>query len=72
MASDKMVMLFKTDTGENVSFIFPYVDPEVSTLNVQALASALISNGSIFAKPPVTLEKAYILPNMNVREINIS
>lgn len=40
------------------TFTFKYADPDVTAQKVQALAQALITNGSIYKYPPQVLESA--------------
>lgn len=55
MSEAKLKMTFTCEGGTGkVAYTYKYADPEVTEANVKALVNALITNGSIFAKPPLT------------------
>ena len=60
MMASKLVIDFAGTTGD-VKFSYNYANPEMSATSVKALATALITNGSVFDNPPVTAKSAKIV-----------
>ena len=60
MASKKLVLTFAGTNGD-VTFSYAYVKDSVTTSNVKSLVNGLITNGSIFANPPVSAKSAKIV-----------
>ena len=56
----RLVMTFDTASG-TTTFNYNYVDPEVTAVAVRALATGIISNGSIFAAVPLTAKSAKLV-----------
>lgn len=57
----KLVMVFTSATGDDVTFSYNHADTEMAASSVQALVQGLITNGSIFAVPPVAAKSAKIV-----------
>ena len=60
MASAKVVMTFAGTNG-NVTMSYPYAKTTGIANSVKALVNGLITNGSIFANPPVSAKSAKIV-----------
>lgn len=56
----KLVFTFNVDGGTSTQS-FSHADSEATSSNVQTLATALITNGSVFAKKPLTLKEAKLV-----------
>lgn len=52
MSVSKLVLTFSTAEGKK-NWTYNYANPQASTVNVKALMSGMIANGSIFAYPPL-------------------
>lgn len=61
--SYKLVLVFKDNNGSDVIFSYNNAkDPEtIQTSDVSALVEGIITNGSIFENPPVSINKAYLV-----------
>ena len=59
--SAKLVMTFADADGANVTFSYPYAKDNATTNSVKNLANGLITNGSIFANPPISIKTAKIV-----------
>lgn len=59
-ATSKLVIDFAGTNGD-VSFSYNYFNPSATITQVQALAAALTTNGSIFENPPVTVKSAKLV-----------
>ena len=56
--SAKLVITFAGSNGSNVKFSYGYADQEVEASNVSTLVQTIITNGSIFNNPPVSVKTA--------------
>ncbi len=61
MASAKLVLTFADAGGNSFNMSYNYADTDVTASDVQALATGIITNGSIFEKVPVTAKGAKLL-----------
>lgn len=57
-SSTKLVLEFYSATGETIQYSYKYAKPSAGTENVKALMQAMITNGTIFARPPVAAKSA--------------
>ena len=57
----KLVMTFAGADGANVTFSYGYAKSSATASNIKALVNGLITNGSIFANPPVTAKSAQVV-----------
>ena len=60
-AGTKLVIQYGTQDGESVNHTWNYIDPSVTTQNVQGLIQSTLSSGSIFAKVPVLAKSAKLV-----------
>lgn len=58
-ASYKLSLVFNTEDG-TTTHSYNYANPSVTSSTVSALANGTITNGSIFAKVPLSVKEAYI------------
>ena len=56
-----MVMQFKDGNNDDVYFVFPYLKENVSSAAVENLVTSLITNGSIYETPPVSVVSAKMI-----------
>ena len=56
----KLVLTFNVDGGTS-SQSFSHADSEVETTDVQALATTIVTNNSIFSKKPLSLKEAKLV-----------
>ena len=56
----KLVFTFNVDGGTSTQS-FAHADSEVTASNVQTLATALITNNSVFTKKPLSLKEAKLV-----------
>ncbi len=70
MAS-RLLLEFKDASNATVKFSYNYANPEVAPNDVKSLVQAMITNGSIFAHPPVTAVSAKLI-EISESEINLS
>lgn len=56
----KIVIDFAGTSGD-VKFSYNYADEDTTNAKAKALVNGLITNGSIFANPPVTVKSAKIV-----------
>lgn len=54
----KLVLSFYSATGKTLTWTFNYAKPSAGKVNVVALMQAMITNGSIYATPPVEIKSA--------------
>ena len=54
----KLVLEFQDANGKNIFFMFNYAKPSTSLANINSLMQAIINNGSIFKRVPVTAKSA--------------
>jgi len=54
----KLTLQFKDASGSNIRYSFNYADPEVDATDVKTLMQTMITNGSIYQKPPITIVSA--------------
>ena len=59
--STKLALVFKDAENNNVNLNYKYAEPEVSASTVKTLTDAIVTNGSIFAKIPVSAKSAKIV-----------
>lgn len=59
--STKLVLDFTTADGGTARFNYNYCDPEVSTANIKTLMQTMITNGSVFSKPPLAQKAAKLV-----------
>ena len=59
-ATSKLVLEFE-GTGKTVTFSYKYADPNTTTATIKTLMTGLITNGSIFANPPLRAKSAKIV-----------
>ena len=59
--ANSLVLTFLTSGGDKTTFTFPYAKANVTASNVRALASSIISNGSIFTAVPATAYSAKLV-----------
>lgn len=57
----KLVIKYKDNNGDDVTFNYNYIKADPATAYIKSLATGLITNGSIFVKPPVTAVSATIV-----------
>lgn len=57
----RLVMTFKNASGNNVSYSFGYVIPNVEASSVKTLMETMIANGDIYSNPPVSIKSAKIV-----------
>ena len=67
----KLVMTFATNSGTTTKFSYNHTDPEVTAVAIRALATGIISNGSIFQAVP-TLAKSAKLVTTSEQDIELS
>ena len=68
---NKLSLTYKDSDYNNMTMSYNYADPDVTTAAVQALATGIITNGSIFDKTPIAAVKAEIIQTQ-VRSINLN
>lgn len=56
-AGSKLILRFGTASGEK-NFSYNYGDDDASTQDIQAAMNAMITNGSIYKYPPLTIISA--------------
>lgn len=56
-----LVLVFKDAEENNVTLNYKYADPQVQASSVKALASGIITNGSIFANTPSVAKSAKLV-----------
>lgn len=61
MATETRLKMVYTTALGTVSHTWRYADTEATSTDIQALATATISNGSIFANTPLALKSAEII-----------
>lgn len=66
----RLVLKYKGALGNAVNFSFANVDEDVADENVKALSTGLITNGAIYADPPVTQVSAEVVTT-STREIDL-
>ena len=57
-AGTKLSITYQTADGNAKTLSYSYVNPNVQASTVKALTAALVTNGSIFASPPVSIKSA--------------
>jgi len=57
----KLVITCVNGEGKDIKFSYNKADPDTEQADAQAVATALITNGSIFADPPVSAKAIAIV-----------
>lgn len=60
MSTSKMVFTCATADGDK-TFSYNYADPQATSSSVRQAATALVTNGSIFATPPISVKTAKLV-----------
>ncbi|MBQ7315549.1 MAG: DUF2922 family protein [Clostridia bacterium] len=61
---------YKDALGKSMIKTFSNIDEDVTDANVKALSAGLITNGAIFANPPVSAESAELITT-TTKEIDL-
>lgn len=56
----RLKIVFDAQSG-TVTHNYSYVNPEASAANIRALANGIVTNNSIYAKPPLSVKSATII-----------
>ena len=57
----KLVAQFKDGDSKTIQWSFNYTDPDVATSAVSTLMSTMITNGNIYANPPLSVVGAKLV-----------
>ena len=71
MPSYKMVMQFLDGDGKTISQTYNYVQGSPSAVSTKAAMDAIVTNGAIFKKVPVSKKACYVVATTQTN-INIS
>lgn len=71
MSTRRLSFATTSADGEKKVFSYPYIKSAATTAQVRAIATALTTNGSIFATPPTSVRSAYITTT-DITSIDIS
>ena len=61
MSIYKLSLVFSDADNKNVTFTLPYTEPNVQAGHINTFMDAVITNGVIFPRPPVTKKSASLV-----------
>lgn len=57
----RLKLIFNNSTGNTTTYSYSYANPEMTAQAVNALVAGMITNGSIFSNPPVSIKSASVV-----------
>ncbi len=67
----RLKLIFNNSVGGTTTYSYSYANPEATAQNVNALIAGMVTNGDIFANPPVSIKSASIVTTTE-RTIDVS
>lgn len=57
----RLKLIFNNSAGSTTTYSYSYANPEATSTQVNALIAGMITNGDIFANPPISIKSASVV-----------